>query len=201
MRDLKSLENALNVITSDGITRQKWFVSFGSLLYIIRDKKLGKEFTQDIDISIIGPHDYSAIKNGLEEDGFKLVSHIRNDITDEVLFADFRSPNGLSIDLFFWIEEGDRLWHTYNFMNEKIPEGIPEQYHFKSVPKWMMEGEPYKYEWFDGISPMRIPAKYGTLLDYWYPHWYVPNLEFGVSQAAIIHEPKTCQHLFQGVLK
>lgn len=199
MRDLKALDSALSFIVDDGINYQRWFISFGSLLYVIRDKNLGLEFNQDIDISIVGPHNYDKIKGRLEEDGFQLVSHIKNDITGEVLFADFKSPNGLSVDLFFWINHNGYLWHTYDYMAERPENGIPNRYHFKALPQWMMTGEPYKYDWFQEMSPLKIPNKYGTLLDYWYPHWYIPDNEFGVSRTDIIREPTTCKDL-PGVL-
>jgi len=194
MKDLRNLENVLNVLVT-GDQRQKWFISFGSLLYVLRDKKLGVEFNQDVDISIIGKHDYKGMKRSLESEHWQLVKEIRNDITGEILMADFCSPNGLSVDLFFWIEHNGHYWHTYDYQNEKNESGIPTQYHFKSLPKWMFSGEPFKYRWFEEISPLKIPNKYGTLLDYWYPNWYVPDNEFGVSKCQKTVEPRTCEFL------
>lgn len=199
MKDLRSLECVLDILVGSDV-RQKWFISFGSLLYVLRDKKLGIEFNQDIDISIIGRHNYEYMRSRLLEDHWDLVKEIRNDVTNEILCADFRSPNGLSVDLFFWIEVNGYLWHTYDYMNEKPSNGIPTQYHFKPVPKWMMNGDPYPYRWFEEISPLKVPNKYGTLLDYWYPHWFIPDNEFGVSKCLKIVEPRTCENL-EGVLK
>lgn len=194
-RDLRTLENSLDSLTPDGTTYQNWFVSFGSLLYIIRDKNHGIEFTQDIDISIVGEHQYEQIKTSLQESGFTLENHIVNDVTGDILFADFKSKHGLNVDLFFWIEHNGYLWHTYDDMREKPSNGIPEKYYFKAVPTWMMTGQSYKYRWFDTISPLKIPHLYGTLLDYWYPHWFIPDAEFGQSRTKILKEPTTCKNL------
>ena len=114
--DLKCLRGALDVHLDNGIDRQTWFISFGSLLYLIRDRLQGKPYEQDVDISIVGPHRYDIIENTLLSDGFTKKSHIKNDITDEVLYAEFQSPNGLNVDLFFWIEHNGKLWHTYDYM-------------------------------------------------------------------------------------
>lgn len=195
MRDLKVIDSVLSITSENGEGYLKWFLSFGSLLYAIRDKDSGGEFTQDIDISILGSANFEKIKTRFEENGFQMVTHIRNDITGTVYFADFKSKNGLSVDLFFWVEYNGHLWHTYDYMAERPKDGVPKKYHFKSLPKWMFSGDTYKYFWFQEISPLKIPNKYGTLLDYWYPHWYIPNNEFGVSVCEKIVEPKTCRNL------
>jgi hypothetical protein len=195
MRDLMNLNSSLDVLTPDGSKYIKWFLSFGSLLYAIRDKKNNIPFTQDIDISIVGTSDYERIKTSLQGNGFQINNYIKNDLTDEVLFADFKSKHGLNIDLFFWIEHNGFMWHTYDYMAEHPSDGIPGQYHFKGTPAWMMKGEPFKYRWFDNISPLKVPHLYGTLLDYWYPHWFIPDSEFGQSRAQITVEPKTCKNL------
>ncbi len=199
MRDLKQIENTLDTLTDDGMNYQKWFVSFGSLLYLIRDKKHGIEFNQDIDVSVVGPHNFEKIDVSLRENGFERVSIIENDQNNEVLFADYKSPNGLSLDLFFWIETPGYLWHTYDYMREG--KRNPSFYHFKAVPKYMMEGEPYKYIWFDEISPLKIPKYYGTLLDYWYPHWFIPDSDFGTSKTLYKVEVKTCNNLINQLNK
>jgi len=193
MRDLRAIQNALDRLQPNGMDYVKWFISFGSLLYIIRDKKLGLEFTQDIDISIIGPHELDKILNALGEDGFTKCRHIINDKTGETLYVDLKSPHGMNVDLFVWIKKGGFYFHTYDYMNEKPESGIPEKYHFKGTPAEYFEGEPYKYSWFEEISPLKIPRLYGTLLDYWYPNWYIPDSEFGVSRCQVLLEPSTCE--------
>ncbi|GAG38161.1 unnamed protein product, partial [marine sediment metagenome] len=160
MRDLKTIENTLDVLSDDGQTYQNWFISFGTLLYLIRDRELGKEFNSDIDISVVGPHNFEQINRTLEENGFRRISKILNDQNETVLFADYKSPNGLSLDLFFWIETPGHLWHTYDYMREG--KEVPSIYHFKSVPKEFMMGAPHKHSWFEEISALKIPQLYGT---------------------------------------
>lgn len=194
MKDLKTIQNSLDVLGPDGLNRVKWFVSFGSLLYMIRDKKLGIEFNQDIDISIIGAHEFTKIKNSLMEDGFEFKRSIIHDCTGETLFADFVSPNGLSLDIFVWIKDPDKelLWHTYDEMNEKPENGIPESYYFKSTPMEYFYGKPWTLPWFEEISPFNIPFLYGTLLDCWYPNWFIPDADFGQSRCQSEMHLKTC---------
>ena len=195
MRDLRSIRSNLDILNDDGMTYLKWFASFGTLLYMIRDKNLGVEYTQDIDISIIAPYNQEKIISRFEEDGFQIVTIIRNDLTDEILFVDFKSPNGISLDLFFWIECNGHLWHTYDYWAERNSNGIPGKYHFKSLPNWMVSGDPYKYQWFNEELEIKIPKLYGTLLDYWYPHWFIPDNEFGQSRTNKIIELKNCLNL------
>ena len=197
--DLRTIQNTLQTLTSDGMTYQKWFVSFGSLLYMIRDKNHGVEFVQDIDISIVGSHNYEQIDRTLQDNGFQRVSRIKNDQDGSVLFADYKSPNGLSLDLFFWIESPGYLWHTYDYMREG--KEIPSFYHFKAVPKYMMEGKPYSYSWFDEISPLMVPKYYGTLLDYWYPNWFIPDADFGLSKAMYEVEIESCKDVVSHLTK
>jgi hypothetical protein len=198
LRDLKSIEGSLDGLLSDGMTRMKWFVSFGTLLYLIRDKKHGKPFETDIDISIVGEHNFKHINDSLLNNEFKQNTCIRDSVTDEVYFANYVSPHKLHLDLFMWFEAGQNYWHTYDYMGD-AKDGIPSFYHFKSTPKFMFEKETIKYNWFEDMSSVKIPALYGTLLDYWYPNWFKPMPDFGVSLCDVIYEPKNCENLKENI--
>jgi len=193
-KDFSTIASSLNIFTQDEITRQKWFVSFGSLLYLIRDFKHGVPFETDMDISITGRHRYERTRKNLENGGWNRIREIRNDFTDDILYAEYESPNGLSLDLFFWFQVGDLLWHTYDYLMEKPSDGRPSKYHFKGTPKWMFEGGIKDFNWLDGEPKLKVPIKYGTLLDYWYPDWFIPNPDFGVS-LGIIKEVDSCADL------
>jgi hypothetical protein len=192
-KDLKELSNILNLHLEDGISKMKWFLSFGTLLYAIRDKRLGETFSEDIDISIVGPHNFDQVNSAMVNGGFIKKKSIINDETGQTLYAEYISPNVIHVDLFFWINENNHWWHTYDYLNEKTD--IPSHYHFKAVPEWMFHGEPYKYEWVFEDTFVNIPRLYGTLLDLWYPNWFIPDKEFGVSKASITCEPLTCKNL------
>jgi len=176
------------------MSKMKWFVSFGTLLYLIRDKKHGKEFDTDMDISIVGEHNFEQIDGNLKENGFEECTRIINDTTKSILFASYKSSNGLHLDLFFWIKVDNYYFHTYDYMRDST-DGRPSFYHFKSLPPYMFEGDTINYEWIESMSPLKIPALYGTLLDYWYPNWFTPDEDFGTSRCDEILEPKTCEGL------
>lgn len=187
IKDLREIDSAFSQCHDNG--KHKWFISFGSLLYLVRDR--GKPFNQDIDISIIGEHRFDRILNQLLNNGFTLTNRVINDVTKEPLFVELKSPSGIMVDVFFWIREGDNYWHTYDYMREK--KEIPTTYVFKSLPAYMFDGAPYKTE-FEGVE-LNLPNKYGTLLDYWYPNWFIPDEEFGQSLCQTRKELKSCGDL------
>ena len=171
-----------------------WFVSFGSLLYIVRDMKHGEDLEQDIDISLFKRNAYEEIRKELLDSGFLFQHHIKHDITGETLNAHFKSPDGLPLDIFVWIEHDGQFWHTYDYYLEKPEDGIPSSYHFKSCPINLLDGT-HKIDFNINGDYLRVPKNYGTLLDYWYPNWFVPDKNFGVSKAETIKTLKSCGEL------
>jgi len=176
-------------------TNHKWFVSFGSLLYLIRDHKHGVPFNQDIDISYMGS-DYDEVRHELMREGIQPVHKIVSDVDGNTLNEGFKFEDGMSLDIFTWLRKDDYLWHTYDFSMQHPENGIPSKYHFKNIPAWMLDNQPCRYEFcYDEYTV--IPKLYGTLLDYWYPGWIVPDPEFGTSHAQNILNIGGCQELCQ----
>lgn len=191
MRDVKAINNSLDVLLPNGETYQKWFISFGTLLYLVRD--FGKEYTTDIDVSVVDDYDPDRISYGLEQNGFVVQQKIIHSVTGEPLFIAYETSSGNHVDIFFWKKFNDYYWHTYDYNMER-PDGIPRQYVFKGTPAHMFDGVPVKFKWFDLISDTKIPFKYGTLLDYWYPGWVTPDPDFGQSRG-LIKKADNCQDL------
>jgi len=169
-----------------GEHRVKWFISFGALLYFIRDKNLGIPFQQDYDISIIGRIDTHMFRKHLIQSGFEIISEFANDVTNEPFQIVAKHRFGQIIDVYFWVDSCGYLWHTYR-------QG--EGYKFKGTPKYAFEGEIVKYKWNENSIELNFPAKYGTLLDLWYPGWYIPDVQFGQSSAEAIRETASCANL------
>jgi hypothetical protein len=105
------------------------------------------------------------------------------------------TPSGLSIDLFVWMEAKGKYWHSYDFWMERPENGIPKKYYFKSCPKELLDAGTYKYEWEIEGAYLKIPKLYGSLLDYWYPNWYIPDENFGQSYALEIITLDSCREL------
>lgn len=177
-----------------GENQFKWFYSFGTLLYYIRDKNMGKKFNGDFDISIIGGEEIDAsdfIPN-MDQFGFKLKRKILNDVTGKPLNLVFEHNDikGIGIDVYFWVKGGNYYWHSF-------AEGFAkhEKYVFKATPALAFKGKLYKYVWEEIALPINIPNLYGTLLDIWYPGWFIPDRDFGYSRAEKTVETKSCKNL------
>jgi len=171
----------------------KWFVSFGALLYFIRDKKMGLPFEQDIDISIVGPCNTKQLIQFMDEWSYKPKNMTVNDITKQPMHIVFTSDSiPFAIDVFVWINHNGYWWHTYDYYGEN--KKIPSKYVFKGTPEWAMKGEEWKYIWEEIAGDMRFPFLYGSLLDIWYPGWFVPDRNFGQSKGKQV-TVKTCKDL------
>ena len=173
----------------------KWFLSFGTLLYFIRDKNMGVPFEQDFDVSVLGPCDEKRIINFMGQWSFEVCNRILNDRTKEPLQLVFKSKSiPFCIDIFFWKKHNDYWWHAYDYYGEHPKSGIPKKYVFKGTPKRFFKGEVWKYNWTDLTGNLNFPNLYGTLLDYWYPGWFVPDKNFGQSKGTTV-KVKTCKDL------
>ena len=196
MKDIKAVANSLDVLLPNGEKYHKWFFSFGTLLYLIRD--FGKEYATDIDVSIIDDYDAQKIDYSLLQNGFVETQRIVDSVTNEPLFISYVTPRDNHVDLFFWKKVNNFYWHTYDYGMSRPRNGIPKNYTFKGTPAFMFDGDPIKFKWFDLISDVKIPALYGTLLDFWYPNWVKPDPEFGQSNSYIV-TTENCSNL-QGEL-
>jgi len=185
-RIINSLEPVLTYNYMDNPLR--WFYSFGTLLYLIRDKNWGKDFNTDFDVSILDGEEIDAdyFISNMESFGFGLKKKIINNHNKKPLQLVFESNHvdlkGVGVDIFFWIKGGNYYWHTFDRKLEFPKNGIPTEYFFKATPALAFKGEPYKHVWEEIAVPVNIPRQYGTLLDIWYPGWLIPDKNFGYSK-------------------
>lgn len=192
----KNLSLISNILGCSREPTTNWFVGFGSLLYLIRDYKHGKEFNQDIDICYMGA-DYESVRPYLLREGITEDHKIVDNRNGNILFDGLKFEDGMSLDIFTWLKSGDNLFHTYDYSMEKPANGIPTKYHFKSLPiKLLHPGYQVRYEFmYDEYT--YLPRLYGSLLDYWYPKWLTPDPNFGVSKAEKILTLQGCEDLCQ----
>jgi len=176
--DSEHVAQAVNVIgTVMNTLDVKWFVSFGALLYFIRDKNMGIPFDQDFDISVLGDINREQLAQRFSEFGFPLKNkYPKKGKPYQMVFK--HHDILLSIDVFMWVEANGHWWHTYDQGSSKFV--------WKGTPERMFRGDTYSYPWVDIVPDLRFPNLYGTLLDYWYPGWYVPDKQFGQSQGKIV---------------
>jgi len=192
--------------TMDG-NRPKWFISFGALLYLIRDLPLGIPFEQDIDISMIyGVADREDIINSFGEYGYKLDSEVLDNWQHKPLKMAF-SPNGgadkgsYCIDIFFWvIDKAGVAWHTYDQYNSG--KTILDEYVFKATPTSILfKPEIISDSWEETAPNINLPLMYGSLLDYWYPPkgpgnesgWIKKSSNYGQSMTKNIVKITNCK--------
>jgi hypothetical protein len=193
-------------------TEQKWFLCFGTLLKLIRDRVF--DTSQDIDIGVIGsPSNVISVFNVAIGNPTGIII---NDVTKESLNLHYQY-NDVNIDIFFWKKIGAYYYHTYDTMHERKP--VPSKYVFKGVPASCFEAEQELVQRYrrdqrigymmnidgtfkklipglesEGIS-VNVPWKYGALFDFWYPNWGERNDKWGVSESPFIKEVKSCKEL------
>jgi len=197
MQQEDQIARALNIIhTIFNHLQVKWFISFGSLLYFIRDRNMGVNFEQDFDVSVLGECDYNRVIEFMGQWSFEVKRRILDDQTKEPLQLVFKSKSiHFVIDVYFWRKYNGYWWHTYDYYGEHPKNGKPSKYVFKGTPKDAMSGEPWKYNWEEITGDINFPKNYGTLLDIWYPGWFVPDANFGQSKAEKKITVKNCKHL------
>lgn len=172
-----------------------WFVSFGSLLWFIRDKNMGKKFNTDLDISVLGQIPCKEVEQVFEQYNFCLVKKLVDDKTGLPLQMVFEytvsQDQKFSLDLYFWVKTKRYWWHAYDYYLEE--KKIPSKYVFKATDRRLMECKVEKMIWEEIAPPLKFPSLYGSLLDAWYPDWLTPRKE--MSKAAHVAKVKTCKNL------
>ena len=184
--------------------RQPYFLCFGTLLGLVRDRNVVEGDT-DIDLGILAESAHEKpIRACFERFGYRPYKTIRRDDVDKVnpnplvsredlAYISFRHLTLPCIDIFIWYKHGDYRWHTYDFHNENKER--PTAYHWKGV----------KSEWLDKIEKstfgthlkplfsrnVYFPLMYGHLLDTWYPDWKTPRK--GESTSPWQVEFKSCK--------
>jgi len=169
----------------------RWQLAFGALLYFLRDKNMGKVLQTDLDVSLFhGDADPVRINSNMEHLGFKR-RHMVADANGDILKMDFKNAMfNVSIDLFFWKKKDGCYWHTFDKGMEFPKDGKLKSYVFKGTPCYLLDGDEWKYSWHPECQKVFLPKFYGSVLDYWYPGWYIPDSNFGYSQCAQTLTPK-----------
>jgi len=210
------ITRAMESVENNNGQRIQWFYAFGTLLNYVRKRTLAVD--QDIDIGVIyGETEAHKIIKGITNAGFQQGNKIVNDITKEPLNVHFTHPETPSIDLFFFVEKNNILYHTYDLKKEMRE--IPAEYHFKGVEKQLImpsketieksrKGHPegdqiltnkgvWKYDIYGNHSGnvFHCPFAYGTLLDIWYPGWIVEEKHYGQSRTDNVKTVKSCKDL------
>jgi len=190
-----------------------WCLCFGSLLSLVRDRRLIAS-GQDIDIGILADPvtAYAALRASYAVSGVVL-----DDVTGEPYQAKFGIP-GMTIDTYFWRRKGGYAYHCFDEQHETPASGKLKSYHFKGIPDVILyptaalvskvDNECRMYRRInadntynvpcpgieeEGLS-LRVPFGFGAALDCWYPGcWAIPNPQYGQSRA--IHEftVQTCR--------
>lgn len=194
---------------------QKCFLAFGTLLFLIRDKKFNID--SDIDIGIIGdPSQTINAFQGL----FEPLSVVRDNITNEPYNMHFISSYlGCTVDVFWWKKRDGYYYHTYDHQLCNPIDGKLPEYEFKGVEADCFDvkmdvikayQEDLRYGralngygcWLHPVPGIEeegivlpVPWSYGKALDQWYPNWAIPNPQFGVSESPSRFTVKTCKGL------
>lgn len=155
---------------------KRWFVSFGSLLNFVRDSG---RISGDIDLSVFSLPSPDRVANTFSQFRFMPKKTIL-DKSGSALFMSFER-DGMEVDLFRWVKAGDYYYHTYDVEMVNPASGILDYYVFKGCPAHLLEADTVEYLWPDERVKMRFPLMYGSLLDFWYPGWIIPNSQFGQS--------------------
>jgi len=188
----------------------KWFVSFGSLLWFVRDRLLGRPLEQDIDVSLefgTFPRDHlisRMLDYNYKLSGEVLDNHLKYPL--QMTFSPSREMYPVDIDVYFWVIGKKFAWHTYDVNHTK--KIILNEYVFKGVPADYITAPTVSYVWEEIAPEVKFPSMYGSLLDYWYPPkkgtdgkflpntgWMVQDKQYGQSQAAAVKTLKTCKNM------
>lgn len=166
----------------------KYFLCFGNIVHLIRDKSI--EPDKDIDIGVFYEcADPNIIIRGFKHWEYNVDGRIDNDLDHKPLYLSFvhTGNQGLPpVDVFFWYLHEKIRYHTYDTKQEK--KAIPSEYVFKGVkadllpdPKLGRQDPllirsffgPWNKPYFQFEVP--IPLMYGSLMDTWYPNWLKPQ--------------------------
>lgn len=218
-RIVQKINSALSFVPDENGKPIQWFYCFGTLLEFIRSRGQVFDLTHDIDVGVLySEANAESIVKVFEGMGYDKRDVLINDVTKKPLNIHFAANDHTpDIDLFFWVEIGGLLYHTYDYYKERNK--IPSKYRFKGVPKRLImpkketiaeerkshrEGDRlltekgvWVYSIFGDHSgyEFRCPFSYGTLLDIWYPGWMIEQKHYGQSKSENIIEVTSCKKL------
>lgn len=178
-----------------------WFVCFGSLLSLVRDRQLIAD-NDDLDIGVLGPIDGVARAMG------GTITRKTFDSTGKLLvnFHISHPRIKVEIDVFRWVCKDGMLYHCYS--EDPTDDAILKKYRWKGIPETCffpdketahaIREDIFRYSraldtaglWRHAIPGIeteglyvRLPFRYGNCLDYWYPDWLTHRPQFGTSLA------------------
>ena len=123
-RAIVSVSDVFSTIVAPDNNFLKWFVSFGALLYYVRDLQLGKKFEGDLDISVMyGDVDRDELVQRFGEYGYELEYELLDNYNNKPLQMTFKPDNsfhkdGFHVDVFFWFKHKQSRYHTYDVLME-----------------------------------------------------------------------------------
>jgi len=197
------LVNTVDMAMNSGTcTGKKWFISFGTLLWFIRDMPKGKPLSSDIDISMMyGSVAMPDLVSTFESLNFKLRKAVLPVHDAKHPFQATFQPTSqlypdIDIDIWFWIPFNGRYWHCGDFQNQVgSGVGLFREYTLKGIPQKWIDGkediftvETAAASLAEIAPPLNLPKYYGTLLDYWYPPtrpntcWFNKVHNYGMSK-------------------
>lgn len=197
-RCLGSIVMCLNICQTESGGTPEWFVSFGTLLGIVRDR--GK-LLGDIDISMLYEENVSqSLVDALCQFNFSVTKKIIHPDTGQMLYVSLEPLDKVlygdnHLDIFFWYKVGDLYYHTYDYDMTNPQNGIPETYVFKGVEARILRGATWHETWPEMKHIVRLPHYYGSLLDYWYPGFFRKDSMFGQSRTKQFVQVKTPKDL------
>jgi hypothetical protein len=178
----------------------KCFLCFGTLLHFVRDHQLC--LTEDIDIGVIAEDQWSVAKTLAGTLG--VAGHLLQDPDGNIWQASYASGFGPILDVFFWRKASDGLYyHAYD--TDPGHSDSLNSMEFKGIPGTCFDVAPetiaaYQSDmrygramtdfgtWMHTVPEipedciqLPLPFAYGQCLDWWYPEWATPRLQFGVS--------------------
>jgi len=222
-RLLDDITNIMDMQESIDGEKIWWSFCFGNVLEYVADKTFSLDY--DIDVGVLyGQCDEDRLIGAITGHGYEAKKRCINDVTKKAFNIHFRPiedsiKGSPTIDVYFWVQVGDILYHTYD--TNKEGRKIPSEYVFKGVKKnWLIPekkviekerkiGKPgreqmftdegtWKMPVFDpstGLT-MRIPYAIGHLLDEWYsPSWRFREFYKGQSMSRWIKKVKSCKEL------
>jgi len=168
----------------------KWFVCFGTLLRMIRDKGNMKE-GDDIDLGLLYEEfDQHIIENHIKAFGLEIERMIINDVTKTPLYYGLKAyGTNIHICIFLWYKHKNIRYHTYDINREG--KNVPSKYIFKGVPADTLEGDTQQMPVPNTYRTVNVPRGYGRLLDTWYPDWLTKRK--GQSSTKWQLEMKSCK--------
>ena len=179
--NLESLERSVNVVswvfpkTIVNYSPMKWWLCFGNLLGLIRDKGFIRDEKgeikkgEDLDVGIrYEEADDRLIMNGMSKFGYELKKKVINDIDKKPFYYGFTHKEYCDVCVFCFYKHGDFRYHTFDVNHEN--KEIPSEYVFAGVPSICFD-DVISYNWKEINREVNLPHKYGTCLDWWYPNW------------------------------